>query len=569
MIRKKRKWYTFFFGGDKGEINPEDIFLDSSNLPNFDRSQFEGKIEKPLSTLVSYLVLVFFFIVIGIFSIKAWNLQVVKGDEYAERSSQNRLRHTYLFSERGSITDRNGVLLASNAPNTDELEKYSLRKYTDLSGFAHLLGYLKYPQKDSSGVFYQKEFVGIDGVEKTYNDYLTGKNGTQIIEIDALGKIESASTIEPPVNGDDLMLSVDSRVQHQLHEYIKDLAIEVGFSGGAGAIMDISSGKLLALTSYPEYDPQVLTDGKDNERIASYSENSSYLNRPVSGLYTPGSVMKLFVAMGVLNEKVIDPFKKILSTGSITVPNPYFPDSPGTTFRDWKRDGFGWIDLREALSYSSNTYFFHVGGGFDGQKGIGISGIEKYVREFGFGSETGIQLPNESVGVVPNPEWKAENFDGDDWRLGDTFLTAIGQYGFQATLLQLLRGTTAIVSNGNLYTPSVVEDSPVKFEKLDFDDLYYKIVRDGMYKAVHEDGTAHNLSSLPVKIGAKTGTAELGVSKEKVNSWITGFFPYDNPKYAFSIMMEKGSSKNVIGALYIASEILTWMDANTPEYTHN
>lgn len=568
-MRSIKKWLSGIFGGNRGEIDPEDIFLDSSNLPEFDRNQLEGKIEKPLSRLISYSILAFFFLVVGIYTVKAWNLQVVNGQDFAERSSQNRLRHTYIFSERGSILDRNGVLLASNAPNIDEEEKYSLRKYTELSGMGHLLGYLKYPQKDSSGIFYQKEFIGIDGVEKTYNDYLTGKNGTQIIEINALGKIESESTIEPPVNGDDLVLSIDSRVQHQLHKYIKELALEVGFAGGAGAIMDVNTGKLLALTSYPEYSPQILTDGDDAKEIASYNNNSSHLNRPVSGLYTPGSVMKLFVAMGVLNEKIIDPFKKILSTGSITVPNPYFPDSPGTTFRDWKRDGFGWIDLRQALAFSSNTYFFHVGGGFDGQKGIGISGIEKHVREFGFGSKTGIQLPNESNGVVPNPEWKAANFDGDDWRLGDTFLTAIGQYGFQATLLQLLRGTTAIVSDGNLYTPSVVENSPVEFEKLQYEKSYYKIIRDGMYKAVHDGGTAHNLDTLPVRIGAKTGTAELGVSKDKVNSWITGFFPYDNPKYAFTIMMEKGSSKNVIGALYIGGRIITWMDENTPEYTRN
>jgi penicillin-binding protein 2 len=277
--------------------------------------------------------------------------------------------------------------------------------------------------------------------------------------------------------------------------------------------------------------------------------------------------MKLFVAMGALNEGVIDSTKQILSTGLITVPNPYDPDGPGTVFRDWKRDGFGWIDIRDALSFSANTFFFHIGGGFDGQEGIGISNIEKYVKMFGFGTNTGVNLPNESAGVVPNPEWKKENFDGDDWRLGDTFLTAIGQYGFQATLLQLLTGTTAIVNDGKLFTPSIVLDEPVDFEKLELDPSDYKIVREGMYRAVYEGGTAHNLNNLPIKIGAKTGTAELGVSKAEVNSWITGFFPYDNPKYTFTIMMEKGSSTNTIGALYIASRIITWMDSNTPEYT--
>jgi len=560
-----KKIFTNLFGGRRGEIYPDEIFLDSSNLPDFNKDQFEGRIERPFSRIVPYLTLTFFIIIVLLFTGKVWSLQVTSGDELAKRSLQNRLSHTSIFSERGSILDRNGVILATNIPAKEGAE-FSQRKYIDIDGLGHILGYLRYPQKDKNGNYYQTEFIGLDGVEKTYNEYLTGKNGLRIIETNAIGNIASESVIEPPKNGENLVLSIDSEVQNKLFEEIKKLSISSGYSGGAGAIMDISTGKLLALVSYPEYDSQILTDASSKEIINTYlnDKRNVYLNRAISGLYTPGSVMKLFLAMGVLKEDVIDPYKKILSTGSIVVPNPYVPNT-GTTFRDWKP--LGWVDMRDALSFSSNIYFFHVGGGFDGQKGIGIDNITKYIKMFGFGSKTGIKLPAEADGVVPDPEWKKKNFNGDNWRIGDTFLTAIGQYGSQATLLQILRGTAAIVSDGKLFTPKINQNEEPEYTQLDFDSNYYKIVKEGMYRAVYEGGTAHNFSSLPFKIAAKSGTAELGVTKENINSWITGFFPYDNPKYAFTVMMEKGSKTNTIGSLFVANELFLWMDEKHPEYT--
>jgi len=559
-----KKFLNSIFGGDREEIYPDEIFLDSSNLPNFDRDQFEGRIEKPFSRIVPIITFTFFVLVIGTFTWKAWALQIADGDKLAERSARNRLNKTAIFSERGSILDRNGEILATNIP-AKEGGEFSLRRYINKDGFGHLLGYLKYPQKDKNGYYFQTEFLGVDGLEKTYNEYLTGKNGLKIIETDAIGDIASESVIDPPVNGNDLKLSIDSGLQNKLYKEIESMAANAGYTGGAGAVMDVETGKLLALVSFPEYSPQVLTDGADKEKINNYSSDKRnvYLNRVISGLYAPGSVMKLFLAMGVLKEGVIDPLKKIESKGSITVPNPYSPGT-GTTFRDWKTLGF--LDMRDALSFSSNIYFFHVGGGFDGQKGIGIENVTKYFRMFGFGRKTDIALPSEASGVVPDPEWKKENFNGDNWRLGDTFLTSIGQYGSLATLLQILRGTAAVVSDGKLFKPILAENEEPQFEQLDFDKEYYKIVKEGMYRAVYNGGTAHNLSGLPFKVGAKTGTAELGVTKESINSWITGFFPYDNPRYVFAVMMEKGLKTNTIGSLYVSNEMLLWINENRPEY---
>jgi penicillin-binding protein 2 len=551
------------FGGDKGEINPEDIFIDSSNLPDFDNAQFEGRIEKPFSKLVAYFLMGTFLLVALIFTTKVWNLQVVDGEEFAERSRNNSLRHTTIFSERGSILDRNGKVLVTNTP-AEIGNDFSQREYTDFDGLAHVLGYVKYPQKDSSGNYYSREFSGVDGVEKTFDDFLTGENGLKITETNAVGEIASENVITPPTNGQNLHLSIDADLQQKLYTEIRDLSEEVGFKGGAAAFMDIKTGELIALTSYPEYDSQVLTDGDNRAAISQYNQDSRnvYLNRAVSGLYTPGSIIKLFVSIGALAEEIISPTRQILSTGSISIPNPYFPDKP-TIFSDWKAHGL--VDMREAIAVSSNVYFYEIGGGYQDQIGLGIKRINKYINLFGYGSDTGIKLPNENSGTVPNPEWKERVFPGDPWRVGDTYFTSIGQYGFQVTPVQAVASVTAIANKGTLFTPSLVKDQIAGSREIDVDDSYFEIVQEGMRQAV-ESGSAGNLGRVPFKVAAKTGTAELGVSKDRVNSWIVGYFPYENPKYSFTVMMESGRRENVIGGLYIALEALNWIAENRQEY---
>ena len=201
---------------------------------------------------------------------------------------------------------------------------------------------------------------------------------------------------------------------------------------------------------------------------------------------------------------------------------------------------------------------------------------------FGFNQKTGIDLAGEKEGLIPTPQWKEDIFE-DVWRLGDTYNTAIGQYGFQITPIQAVRMVAAIANSGELVTPHLVrgffteisDDMPgaQKLEdilehpkkKIPIDEEYFKVVREGMRQAVTE-GTASGLNISAVKAAAKTGTAEVGTAKKFVNSWIIGFFPYDNPKYAFTIIMEHGPSKNTIGALYIARQLFEWMAKNTPEY---
>ena len=551
------------------EIAPDEIFLDSKNLPQFNTQQFEGRIEKPIGKHITALLGIFFLLVGTLFIGRVWFLQVAQGDVYAKRSENNRLEHIPIFAKRGIVYDRNKKELVWNS--FEEGGDIPKRSYIAKDGFGHLLGYVSYPSKDSNGFFYQEDFIGKNGIEKSYNDLLTGENGIKLIEVDALGKIQSESSIQPPSDGKDLELAIDSRVQEKLYELIKQAAADRGFIGGAGIVMDVHTGAVLAVTSFPEYSSQILANGDDSKTINSYIHDTSkpFLDRAIGGLYTPGSIVKPYIAIGALNEKIIDPEKKILSTGSISIQNPYYPDIK-SVFMDWRPQG--WVNMREALGVSSDVYFYEIGGGYEDQKGLGIYNIDKYIQMFGISKKTGIDLPGEEGGTIPTPEWKAKNFNGEVWRIGDTYHTAIGQYGFQVTPVQMVHAVAAIARGGVLVTPHVLSKmngdvTPIlpQEQTIDVNQEYFTVVREGMRKVVL-GGTGSALNTPSVSVAGKTGTAELGISKKFVNSWVTGFFPYESPRFAFAIVMEHGPRENLVGAPYVARTLLDWMAQETPEY---
>ena len=547
----------------RNEIDPDQIFLDSSNLPKFDNHQFEGRIISPISKRNIAFLSIFFILIFSIFTVKVWGLQIKEGEKYSAKSENNRLRHVTVFSQRGVVYDRNEKELAWNIFKEDK--EFALRKYIDLPGFSHILGYIKYPAKDSSGFYYNENYVGKTGVEKFFNDSLSGENGLKITETDALGKIESESIIRPPKEGGNIKLSIDAKVQNKLYESIAGLAERAGFSGGVGVIMDIRNGEVLSMVNYPEYSSQIMSDGNDSETIKIYSEdkNKPFLNRAVDGLYTPGSIVKPFVALGALTEKVISSSDNIFSGGSITIPNIYDPSKP-SVFTEIKLHGY--VDMRKAIAVSSNVYFYQIGGGYENQKGIGIYNIEKYMKMFGFGANFQDGFFSGKSGIIPNPEWKKETFGDSNWRIGDTYNTSIGQYGFQTTPMQAVRAVSAIANGGKLLNPSIILNSNnTDTISIDIKNEDFQVVREGMRGAVLY-GTATGLNILQVEVAAKTGTAELGSSKKFVNSWVIGFFPYENPKYAFTVLMERGPSVNLIGGLYVMRELFDWMSINTPDY---
>ena len=579
------------------EIAPDEVMLDSHNIHDFNTSQFEGRLERPISRFTLYTVAGIFCLMAGVFIFKIGSLQIVHGDEYRKRSERNMLRPVPVFAGRGVITDRTGKLLAWNAPlqllgtesslapnasstgnhivtpapatstlsNGLALDTVAIRQYATTTGLAHVLGYVQYPAKDKNGFYFQDDFEGITGAEKFFNDELQGVNGSRLVEVDAHNDIVSENIVRPPEQGAGVVLSIDSRVQSALYYNIRDIAQRVGFAGGAGIIMDVRSGEIIALTSYPEYSPQVMSDKNDNTAVRALLSNPNlpFLNRAVDGLYTPGSIIKPYVALAALNENIIESSTVIVTTGSVSIPNPY-DSTKSTLFKDWKNHGS--VNMRQAIAVSSDAYFYTIGGGYKDQKGLGIVIIDKYLKLFGIGELMPDSFAQGKAGTIPTPEWKKTTFN-ESWYLGNTYHTAIGQYGFQVTPIQIVRAVAAIANKGTLLVPTIVKtDSPTVervIENISGPD--FQVVHEGMRLGVTE-GTAKALNVPFTTIAAKSGTAELGVSKENVNSWITGFWPYENPKYAFTVMLEKGSVHNLIGAVAAMRQQLDWMRVNAKEY---
>jgi len=562
-------WWRHQSHTHASEITPEDILLDAHNLPSYNAGRLEGRLNRPIGMRALVPLMLILVAVAGTALFRTGHLMALDGSHYAQLSEANRLGHSRILAERGIIYDRNGVEMVWNVPHIEEgiAESYHERAYGTSTGSGHVLGYVRMPARDSKGILYREGIEGIAGVELAYDARLRGRDGVQIVETDARMAEVSAAVLERPQSGEPLTLTIDSRLQGALNTAIKDLAEKTPFTGGAGVLMDVRTGELLALTSYPEYEPSAVVRG-DADRVAAYATDprTPYLNRVVSGQYTPGSIVKPFLAVAALNEGIVRPETSFLSTGSLRLANPYNPGEYAS-FTDWRAHGV--VDLKRALAVSSNVYFYYIGGGFGGQEGLGISRIESYMRLFGFGMSTNLSLAGERSGTLPSPAWKEATFPEDPvWRIGDTYHTAIGQYGVQVTPLQMVRGIAAIGNGGLLLTPRI-ETSVTQYgvRTIDIPNEHFALVREGMRMGV-VDGTARGLQVPYVEVAAKTGTAEIGFTKDFVHSWVVGFYPYEHPRYAFVVLMEHGPRTNLVGASAVMRQFLDWMHTHTPEYVH-
>lgn len=559
----------------KKTVEFDEIFMDSSNLPAFNRGRLEGRLELPISRRSVMTVGGIFAVVMLIFFGKLFDLQVVNGAGYRERSDNNNIDQGIIIAERGVIYDRQGEMLAWNAADREEERGFSLRSYSDRSGLGQLLGYVSYPQKDKNGFYYRTDYIGRTGLESAYESQLHGQNGQQLVEVDASGQVISALTVKRGRIGQSITSSVDAALSEAMYDIISSSIEKAGFRSGAGAIMDIATGEIIALTSFPSYDPEVMANGSDVELIEGYNadERFPFLNKVIGGAYTPGSIVKPFMAYAALAENVIPADKEIFSDGKLTIPNPYDPDQP-TIFRDWRAHGN--VDMRTAIAYSSDVYFYIIGGGLPAiaapqagvgeMPGLGIARIDRYMKMFGLGEKTGVDFPGEQAGLIPTPEWKLETFD-EEWHLGNTYHTSIGQFGFLTTPLQMLRAYAALGNGGKLLTPTLIKDVKPRYVDLGLDPTYLDIVTDGMRMAVNKDGgTVRGLDLKYVDIAGKSGTAELGNDNAHVNSWVAGFWPYEKPRYAFILLMERAPRSNQLGAGWVMREVFDWMHVNRPEY---
>ncbi|BCX15301.1 MAG: penicillin-binding protein 2 [Candidatus Parcubacteria bacterium] len=423
------------------------------------------------------------------------------------------------------------------------------RDYKVNEEFGNLIGYIGFVDEDNDQ-YYKEEFIGKTGLELYYDRYLHGSAGRIVYkkDKDQLKKVEESL----PSIGSSLYLTVDSSFQKKAYQLIDSYMKENNYKKAAFVAFDPNSGEIIALISYPSYDPLVFIN--DPQKTATILNNSEQplFNRVISGLYSPGSTIKLIVAAAALEEKIVTPETKIFANGLLRIKNPYIPGSY-SIFKDNKVHG--WTDIYKAIANSVNIYFYVVGGGYPDddeqipiKSGLGIYRLIEYWKKYNLGEKSGIDFPNEKAGLLPSPEWKARHLFDKQWRLGDTYNVSIGQGDLLVTPLQIALWTGAMATN-KIYKPFLVKkiidnSGRIIFERQKeiirdniINENNLKIIQQGMRMTV-TNGTAKTLNDLPVAIAGKSGTPEI-LGKQKLNAIFTGYFPYGKPAVVMTLLIEE------------------------------
>ncbi len=420
------------------------------------------------------------------------------------------------------------------------------RKYLIGEELGNLIGYVGFPDEKEKD-YPSEEFIGKSGLELSYQDYLRGKPGEIVYQKTKSGLKKIKETLPSP--GQSLVLTLDYQFQKRAYELMAQYFQKHGYQSGALVALNPHNGEIIALISYPSFDPKWYFEKREKFLQALKDKNKPFFNRVIGGLYVPGSTIKLIVAVGALEEKIVTPETKIYADGELKIPHPYFP-GVYSIFRDNKVHG--WTDIYQAIADSVNIYFYVVGGGYPYEdekipvkKGLGIYNLIKYWRLFGLGQKSGLDLMGEKEGFLPSPETKRKNFLDPIWRLGDTYNVSIGQGDLLVTPLQIALWTSAFVNN-KIYQPYLVkkildENNQVIFErkpKLWRENLMseetLKVIQKAMRRTVTQ-GTAKILRDLPV--AGKSGTPEI-FGKKKLNAIFTGYFPYDQPEIVMTLLIE-------------------------------
>lgn len=450
-----------------------------------------------------------------------------------------------------------------------EIKNNAIREYLDSKYYSGIIGYTgRVGQNDllSDEEYENADFIGKDGLELYYEKYLRGEKGKESLEIDAGGRIISASNKIIMKTGGNLVLSLDGEFQKKLYDLVEDRAnkikIKENNSGAAAAVaIDPRNGKILALVSLPSYDNNIFSDPANKNKISGIFQNplSPMLNRAISGTYPPGSTIKPVMGAAALSEGIITKNTIIEDQGVITVYD--------RNFYGWDRSGLGPVNIFSALARSSDIFFYTVGGGYGNFTGLGADRIAEYFKKFYLGSKSGIDLYGEAEGFVPTKKWKIENI-GKPWTIGDTYNISIGQGYLLVTPLQDALWTSVFANGGKLYKPYLVdkiisgednsvikEFNPEIISSNIVDQKYINIIRQGMRETVLT-GSAGALKDLNVQAAGKTGTAEFG-ALGKTHAWFTVFAPYNDPEIVLTILIE-GGGEGGINAVPIAKEALSW-----------
>lgn len=434
-----------------------------------------------------------------------------------------------------------------------------IRDYIFPYGMSHVLGYVgevSVGDLDRDSNLMHGDSIGKVGVEVVYDSLLRGINGRRLFEISASGKVLGEITKQAPVAGSNLTLTLVAPLQTLAYSALERGVEKSGAVGGAIVAQDPNSGAVLALVSFPSFSLESFVQGisEDSYNQLITDSRTPLFNRAVSATYPPGSVFKLVTATGVLEEGIADINTTIDDRGGITV--------GGFTFSNWLAGGHGVTSIVKAIAVSCDTYFYIMGGGYYDQVGLGVDALAFWARRFGLGAATGIDLPSEVFGIVPDRVWK-ETVKNEPWFLGNTYHMSIGQGDLLATPLQVNVMTSVVANKGTLYKPHLLADSGESFHVTDkiasLENL--ETVREGMRQAVLPGGTAYPMQNFPIKVGGKTGTSEYGASdSDKTHAWFTVFAPYDDPEIVLTVFLE-GGGEGSSDATPVAREILEgWLE---------
>lgn len=434
-----------------------------------------------------------------------------------------------------------------NLRDNIEVRPVSIRYYPFGDLASHVIGYVgraNLKDIETNPISKFTNYTGRSGVERYYNEILQGVEGQKITKVTALNKIvEEMGYIKP--HSIDISLTIDLELQKYLYEAFDRPA-------GAVIVMDALDGSILAAASLPEYDLNQFVTGISQSDWNEMMNNLEhpFTNKLVNALYPPGSVVKMAMGMAFFESGKISPTTKLLC-------DPYF-ELGNRKFRNWKNYGSEMMTIVDALRDSCDTYFYR------GAYSVGIEAMAPVLRRYGFGVKTGVDLPNEYIGIVPDIQWKKNRLN-QPWYQGDTINTSIGQGSFLATPMQVARDT-AILAMGYDVTPHFLDSvNDIKQDWVGSDILTQKeksalkYIREGMYAVANiPSGTGFRvLSPSKVTIAAKSGTAQVvGISQEdkerikeedmeyyeRSHAWMTGYAPYENPRYVVTVLVEHGAS---------------------------
>jgi len=549
----------------KEELEPEETLLDSEET----KKEEKGRLEVPIKDTVFLIIFIFLSIFSLSLFVRAFYLIEIKGGEFTARATDNYLRVVYTEAPRGIIYSQDGTPLVKNV-ETKEEKKSFLRYYPENFYFSPILGYTREAAEEeieSDPTYYQLgDWIGKNGLEKTYEEYLRGEKGMREKIINAKGELLSDKLKKETLQGDNLILNINVKLQKKIYDEKKKRA---GNKNAAAIALNPQDGSILALVSLPSDDNNVYSQRLSEEKLAKL-EKEKKINNPnwvLSGLYPSGSTIKPLIAAAGLEERIITPKTQINCQGRVIIPNPWNPLKPSIK-KDWRTHGITSLD--KAIAQSCNVYFFTVGGGYGDIDGLGISRIKKYLDFFYLEEELKIDIPGEKVSFIPTPQWfkeKKEKIEKRQWSVADVYDVSIGQGYFFTTPLHLAVALSSIANGGKIYQPQIV-NKIVNLGGKTIVDINPKVLRENFIqkeniesvrKAMREcvlTGSCRQLLSLPVSSAGKTGTAEAPGNKEP-HAWFVSFAPYEKPKILLLVMIEYGGSGEKI-ALPIAKEVLKW-----------